>query len=168
MASVQARKKFKIDVNAIRSDVTHSLSQAKVLKDKIAEISLLSVGSAADVSSLEVYFVCRFGLKKVQQAISVLSSAKFLPETIAIAKVAGILELSCEDVKKIINLFKKVESRGSDVRNREVILTPPRSTCIECHQQLVVNHDPTKVRIYTLKRFINGEKWSLRHLPYTV
>ena len=161
------KKKFKIDPNALCSHVSDSLYEANCLKNKISEISSINVGITADSQSVEVFLICRFGLKIVQEVVSMLSSARFLPGSVVISKVARILGICEPDVKNVIHLFEKAESFNGSIntsKNEElnVILTPPTSICFDCQQQLVVNHAPTEVRIYTLKGFVNGEKWSLR------
>ena len=132
MASTMQRgkKKLKIDPNALCSHVSDSLYEANCLKNKISEISSINVGITADSQSVEVFLICRFGLKIVQEVVSMLSSARFLPESVVISKVARILGICEPDVKNVIHLFEKAESFNGSIntsKNEElnVILTPP-------------------------------------------
>jgi len=156
------KKKLRIDTSALREKASDSLSEEKSLRVKIKEISCLNVKSTADNSSVEVFLVCRFGLRKVVEAASIVSSVQFLPKNVAIAKVAQILGSTTEEANNLINLLEKMEVNigRDDVGSR--VLTPPTSICLDCQQQLVAHHDPTEVRVFTLKGYVKGEKWSLR------
>jgi hypothetical protein len=157
-------KRLKVDPNAIRKQVSDSLSQEKCLREKIDEITSLTLTSEADNFLVEAFLVCRFGFRKVAEVASMVSSIKFLPNSVAIQKISVSLGISTEEAKDAFDLFFKVKV-FDDNKERFIeprVITPPTSVCLDCQQQLVQHHPSTDVRIYTLKGFVKGEKWSLR------
>ena len=83
-------KRLKVDPNAIRKQVSDSLSQEKCLREKIDEITSLTLTSEADNFLIEAFLVCRFGFRKVAEVASMVSSIKFLPNSVAIQKTSDL------------------------------------------------------------------------------
>ena len=153
-------KRLKVDPNAIRKQVSDSLSQEKCLREKIDEITSLTLTSEADNFLVEAFLVCRFGFRKVAEVASMVSSIKCLPNSVAIQKISVSLGISTEEAKDAFDLFFKVkvfdDNKEGFIEPR--VITPPTSVCLDCQQQLVQHHPSTDVRIYTLKGFVKGEK----------
>ena len=165
MSSNRSKKKLRIDPNAIRQQVSYSVSEEQNLENKISEISSLKVGPTANERSMEVYLVCQFGMRKMVEVSLMLSSASFLPKNVAISKIICILETTEEVAKNVlIHLVNKKANSGFDtiVNKNGVKILTSTSTCLDCKKQLVLNHAATDVRVYTLKVLSVGEKWSLR------
>jgi hypothetical protein len=69
------------------------------LREKIDEITSLTLTSEADNFLVEAFLVCRFGFRKVAEVASMVSSIKFLPNSVAIQKISVSLGISTEEAK---------------------------------------------------------------------
>ena len=163
-------KKLKIDPNAIRQQVSYSVSEEQNLENKISEISSLKVGPTANERSMEVYLVCQFGMRKMVKVSLMLSSASFLPENVAISKIICILETTEEVAKNVlIHLVNKKANSGFDTivnKNEVKVVTPPTSTCLDCKKQLVLNH-ACKLT-YNYSKWGNSNGWKMYPSPRTL
>jgi hypothetical protein len=120
--------------------------------------------STSDTSLVEMYLVCRFGMRKIVEVVSFLCSSTCLPRSSTNPKVANIIGTSTEEAANRSELLKQVQVLGGDVSppHGSKVLTPPTSICLDCQQQLVMHHAKSEVRVYMSKGLVNGEKWSLR------
>lgn len=160
-------KKLKIDPVAIQKRVSESIAKTKSLEEKIAEVSAFRFTPPTSRltnsrTSFEAYLVCRFGLSKVSEALKVVKC--HLPNVVKEKELSKCLGAPEEEGSVLLGLFGGREvSRLDSTRTATIqLLTPPSATCYSCERQLVVNHPPTTVRIYTVEGLAYGEKWSLR------
>ena len=98
------KKRLKIDPDICSKQVSHSLSLERCLRDKIGEITSLNLTSQAENCAIEVFLVCPFGVQKVVEIASMVSSVK----AVAIQKISENIEISTDSRERIcLNYFQK-------------------------------------------------------------